>query len=512
MEVKYISFSRQVCLNNRMLCNDKVNIIHLPTRFCMQKKFLSNLLLTLGTNLLVKPVWILGIDRTFQNRLGLEAYGAYTNLFTFSLVLGLLLDFGINNYNSASLARNPRDLQKQFMPLLMIKAGLCLVYLLLTIGLGLWYGFRGEFIWLLGVLCINQCLTYASTFFRSTLSGLQLYRTDALVSSVDRLVMIVGGATVLMFAVFPISISTFVYLQTAGYLVAAGTSLVVLYPHLHQIRFSFRPEGVKAIFKNSLPFAVLALLMMLYTRLDVLLIKKLMPEGDVENGIYAQSTRLLDAVNMMAVLVSGLLLPMFSSMLKNRESITPLVKLAMLVLWVPAVTGVVFCYIYGADIMQLLYHETNPYHTAVFKLCITSVLPMCVMYIFGTLLTARGKLKVLIQTSLLALALNAMGNFWFIPRMGAGGAAIVGICTHGLVAVLNMVVVIRQLPVNISLMHLVKFLVLGIWCYGILSLLTGMGLSILPALTGYLLISGAIVLVLRIIDTETLKRALKRFQ
>lgn len=478
----------------------------------MQKKFLSNLLIVLGANLLVKPIWILGIDRTFQNRLGLESYGIYANLFTFSLVLGLLLDFGINNYNSSSLARNPSDLRKQFMPLLLIKGSLCLVYIVLTMGLGFWYGFRGELLWLLGVLCLNQCLTYASTFFRSTLTGLQLYKADALISSVDRLVMIVAGTTVLLFSVFSISISTFIYLQTIGYLIAALVSLGVLYPHLHQIEFSFQLHEIIPVFKKSLPFAVLALLMMLYTRIDVLLIPKLLSDGDLENGIYAQSTRLLEAVNMMAVLVSGLLLPMFSSMFKKREPITPLVKLAMLILWVPAIMGVMFCYVYAADIMDLLYHEKNPYHTGVFIFCISSVLPICVMYIFGTLLTARGKLKVLIQTAALALVFNTLANYWLIPKMGAEGAAIVAVCTHCLVALLNMAVALNQLPVKVDVSHLLKFPLLAALCYGSLFLLNQSEFSFGVNLFGYLIISGALVLVLQIIDIETLKRSIKRFR
>jgi O-antigen/teichoic acid export membrane protein len=478
----------------------------------MQKKFLSNLLITLAANLLVKPVWILGIDRVFQNRLGLEAYGIYTNLFTFSIVLGLLLDFGINNYNSSSLARNANNLQKQFVPLLSIKAGLGAVYLVLTITLGFWYGFRGESLWLLGVLCLNQCLTYASTFFRSTLSGLQLYRADAVISSVDRLVMIIAGATVLIFAVFPVSVTTFVYLQTIGYLVAAMVSFVVLLPHLDHIQFKVNLHDLKPVFKQSLPFAVLALLMMLYTRMDVLLIKKLVPGGDIENGIYAQSIRLFDAVNMMAVLVSGLLLPMFSSMLSKREPVTPLVKLGMMVLWVPAIMGVVFCYIYGADIMNVLYHENNPYHTRVFVCCISSVLPMCMMYIFGTLLTARGKLVVLIRTAALALVINAAANYWLIPKMGAEGAAWVALFTHSVVAVLNMIVVLKKLPVHVSIAHLLKFPVMAVVCYGVLWTGHYMGFGKVANSIVYVVVSGALVLVLQIIDIETLKRAVKRFR
>jgi O-antigen/teichoic acid export membrane protein len=495
-----------------MHCNDKVKSIHLPTHCPMRKKFLVNLFITLLANLLVKPIWILGIDRTFQNRLGLEAYGAYTSVFTFSLILGLLLDFGINNYHSSALARNPHHLQKQFVPLVFIKLGLAFGYVLLTMVLGWWYGFKGEYLWLLFVLCINQCLSYCSTFLRSTLTGLQLYKTDAVISSVDRFAMIIAGSSVLLFVLFPVTVSSFVYIQTIGYFIALIVSFFALYPHLRQIEFKLDLRAIKPALRVSFPFAVLALIMMLYTRTDVLLIKKMLPNGDTENGIYAQSIRLLDAVNMLAVLVSGLLLPMFSSMLKQRQPINDLVKSAMLVLWVPAIMGVVFCYHFANEIMLLLYHETNPYHASILMVCISSVLPMCVMYIFGTLLTARGKMRVLIQTAVVALGVNIMGNLWLIPRMGAEGAAWVALCTYSVVAIGNMWVALNRLPIKVSSGYLIRFPLFGFFCYGLLKMMLLADISVVATIGGYIVLGGVMVILLQLVDAHTLKKVQKRFR
>ena len=67
----------------------------------MPKKILANLFLLLAINLLIKPFWILGIDRTVQNTVGNQAYGQYMVLFNLSVMLTMLLDFGINNYTSS---------------------------------------------------------------------------------------------------------------------------------------------------------------------------------------------------------------------------------------------------------------------------------------------------------------------------------------------------------------------------------------------------------------------------
>ena len=73
------------------------------------------------------------------------------------------------------------------------------------------------------------------------------------------------------------------------------------------------------ILKKKLSFAVLILLMTFYNRIDTVMMERMLPEGEnnIQAGIYAQAYRLLDATNMIAYLFAGLLLPLFSRMLKG---------------------------------------------------------------------------------------------------------------------------------------------------------------------------------------------------
>jgi O-antigen/teichoic acid export membrane protein len=73
----------------------------------MLRKFAGKLLLLLIANLLVKPVWILGIDRHVQDIVGTKAYGLYAALFNFSFLFSMLLDVGINQYANARVAQEP---------------------------------------------------------------------------------------------------------------------------------------------------------------------------------------------------------------------------------------------------------------------------------------------------------------------------------------------------------------------------------------------------------------------
>ena len=61
----------------------------------MRKTFVTNLLLLLFLNLLVKPFYIFGIDRTVQNVVGTEVYGLYAAMFSLSIIFNIILNIFI---------------------------------------------------------------------------------------------------------------------------------------------------------------------------------------------------------------------------------------------------------------------------------------------------------------------------------------------------------------------------------------------------------------------------------
>ncbi|MBP9795128.1 MAG: hypothetical protein KBD42_03775, partial [Chitinophagales bacterium] len=93
----------------------------------MRKNFITNISFLLLLNLLVKPFWILGIDRSVQNTIGPDAYGVYFALFNFAWLFQVVLDFGINNFNNRMVARQPEKLGQYLFSTLIAKFVLSIV-------------------------------------------------------------------------------------------------------------------------------------------------------------------------------------------------------------------------------------------------------------------------------------------------------------------------------------------------------------------------------------------------
>ena len=410
----------------------------------MKRLFVTNLGLVLFLNLLVKPFWIFGIDRSVQNAVGSENYGFYFALFNFSLILNILLDLGITNYNNRNIAQHNQLLSKHLSNVIVLKFLLALLYMVVCLAIGFIINYDAEQIKMLVFLVFNQFLLSFILYLRSNLSGLHLFKTDSFVSVLDRLLMIGICAILLWGHVTSTSfkIEWFVYSQTLAYFITAVITLFIVLRKAGLIKLHFDRSFFLVFLKQSYPFALLILLMSFYNRIDSVMIERLLPAkvGDEEAGIYAQSYRILDAASMISFLFAGLLLPIFSKMLKNKEPVDQLVSFSFRLIIVPVVIFVVAAVLYSNELMKFLYHGTDLHYSAqIFSIIIPGLIAISTTYIYGTLLTANGKLKYLNIMAASAMVVNISLNFLLIPHLNALGSAVSSLTTQGLTAIFQVI-------------------------------------------------------------------------
>jgi O-antigen/teichoic acid export membrane protein len=405
----------------------------------MQRKFVTNLALVLALNLLIKPFWVLGIDRVVQNHVGVEQYGYYYSLFGFSFLLNIILDFGITNFNLKNIAQNNHLLNKHFASIVFLRILLAATFAIVTLGIGLIIGYSWLMMEMLIVLTLNQILISFILYLRSNLAGLHLFKTDSVISVLASIIMIAICGFLLWTHAFdtPDGIRWFIYAQTFAYFITAVITFVIVIDKAKVSRLSWNWPFFLMILKKSYPFAVLVLLMTFYNRIDVVMLERMLDKGAEQSGIYASAYRLLDATNMIAVLFAGLLLPIFARMIKLKHSVEPMVRLSFSLLVVPAFVIAICSYFFRTELMTLLYRGTTHIEQSakVFGLLMSCFVPIASSYIFGTLLTANGSMKQLNIMASCGMAINILMNFFLIPKMEAYGSAISSLTTQMLTAV-----------------------------------------------------------------------------
>ncbi len=403
--------------------------------------------------MLIKPFYIFGIDRTVQITVGTIDYGLFTVLYNFSILYYILLDLGMSNYNNRTISQQP-DLLKEYLPnFLIIKILLSFVYLGIVFLLAWIWGYRGLKISLLLPLALNQIFIGFILYFRSNIAALHFFKWDAILSVFDRILVIIICSVLLWGGVVgQFEIEYFVYAQTFAYALTAFVSLgLVLFLtkkqfidfsifNFFKLNISITKETIFKIIKESYPYALLVLLMTIYNRIDSIMIEKLLPDGLEQVGIYAAAYRLLDAVNIFGVLFGGLLLPIFSKMLIQKDNIETLTFTAFKLIFAFSATVAIVTATFGQEIMNLLYGTAvTTVWVNIFELLIFSFIPIASVYIFGTLLTANANLHQLNLIAISGVLLNIILNLLLIPTYKAYGATLATLITQSLVAIVHIV-------------------------------------------------------------------------
>jgi O-antigen/teichoic acid export membrane protein len=428
----------------------------------LKRKFISNLILLLFLNLLIKPFWFFGIEIPVQNLVGDASYGMYFALLNFSMLLNILLDVGITSYNNRNIAQHNFLLSKHFSNIVGLKFLLAIVYAIFCLSVATIIGYDKIQVHLLFFLMFNQFLISFTLYLRSNISGLHLFRTDSIISVLDRSFMIIICSILLFTNAFKdqFTIEWFVYAQTVAYVTTALITFAIVLRKSGKIKLHLNLKFSLVFLRKSYPYALLILLMSFYNRIDSVMLERLLPfpMGKEQAGIYAQSFRLLDAVSMFGVLFAGLLLPIFAKMIKQKEPVGKMIKLSYTLLIVPAIIIAVSSVYYNQQIMDYLYTSNTEHSSDILGILMIGFIGIATTYIFGTLLTANGSMKHLNIMAFSAMVLNVVLNLILIPRFNALGSAYASLATQIFAGVIQLVLVVIIFKLKPEIKFIIRLL------------------------------------------------------
>jgi O-antigen/teichoic acid export membrane protein len=420
-------------------------------------RFYSSLGLLVLLNIIIKPVWIFGIDRQVQNIAGEAAYGTYFSLLNFSIVFSFLLDWGFTAYFNRQLASRTKDFTAHIGTFFLYKLILSVLYAFIVLGIA-WLSGINKWSILISVVII-QVLTSIFIFLRSIITALQWFRLDAWFSVLDKGLMIIicGGFLLFPQALSVLSIEKFLHIQIACTLVAVVSAIIVLYAN----KINFKTSAfvvTREVFRDMLPFAMIVLLMSAHYRLDGFLLERIHTDGAAQAGIYAAAFRLLDAANMVGYLFAAFLLPFVARHTNNRTMIAAVTLTTRHVLIVFSVGVTITVLFLGGWLQEILYHTDSRENLVVLQWCLPALIGYSLVHIYGTVLTATGRLTDFCLIVLLSLVLNIFLNIILIPGWGAKGCCIAAIVSQSICGLITMIVATKKTGLDIHFLSILKYL------------------------------------------------------
>lgn len=438
----------------------------------MKKFFVVNLLFMLSLNLLIKSFWILGIDRSVQNALPSGEYGVYYALLNFSYLFNIILDFGINNFNNKTIAQNTFLLKKYFARILPLKLILAGVYIVAVFAVALIGGYKSRAFNMLMWLCLFQILTYFLTYFRSNISGLLLFKTDSILSILDKSLTIIF-CSILLWTSFlkeDFKVEYFVYVQVLSIFISCVVALAICLTKTGFIKLVWNKAFMLAILKYGFPFALLSLLMSFYNRIDSVFLERLLDDNGFAAGVYASGFRLVDSANMVSYLFSVILLPFFAKLIKDskllptdfvgekNKNIKDIIKISFHLLLVLSMGFVLVSFLYSNELMTLLYNKNIEESAEVYRILCFCFIPVSTTYIFGTLLTANGSMKKLNIVAACGMVMNIVLNIILVPKYQQNGSAVSSLVSQVVTAILQVWIAIRIFNISFNAKYVTKII------------------------------------------------------
>ncbi|MFI5134253.1 MAG: polysaccharide biosynthesis C-terminal domain-containing protein [Chitinophagales bacterium] len=471
----------------------------------MHRVFFRNLAFLVSLNLVIKPIWIFGIDRTVQNVVGASGYGIYFVLTNLSLLTQIILDLGISSYNNRLIAQQEHLLTRQLSHVFSIKLILSGIYLLITVAAALILNYTGHSLFLLFMICVNQILASLITYVRSNISALHHFKVDSTFSVMDKALMILICGTMLYVPSLKSQfiIDWFVYAQLVSYLITLAGALIYVLNISGKIPLNFSFSFSIDLLKSVFPFALLIALMMIYGRIDGVMIEKLLPvDGEREAGLYASAFRLIDAFNQFGFLFSMLLLPIFSRMISTKQNIERLAVSGFTVIHISAVIICTGTWFFAGNIMHLLYTEGTDYSAEILRILMLSILGSTTIYIFSTLLTASNNLRQLIYVAVCAVILNFLSNRILIPHFKALGSAMAAATTQIGVGCAHLLISIFIFKFHVNKLLILKIVLFAASCILIFWIMKSAPISWLISLVTGSILCVLSAFVLRLVEVK----------
>ena len=222
-------------------------------------------------------------------------------------------------------------------------------------------------------------------------------------------------------------------------------------------------EYIKNTLKVSLPYGMALILQTLYLRLDILLISIML--GEVAVGIYGVAARVLESTLVLGVFFGQAVLPKISAEESDHRKVADILSWGaekLFLISLPLIIGVMA---FAPDIVALLSSgeflstTTEWKSDMMMRILIPTVFFAFLNQLFTFTLVAKNRQNFLLIVNGTALGLNAILNFYLLPRYGITAAAFATVFCEVIAFILLTREVLKHFHLHFSLKNILILLV-----------------------------------------------------
>jgi len=359
--------------------------------------------------------------------LGVDGFGVWNFAVALTAFFSIFVNFGLGTLATREIARDPASANKYLGHVIPIQVIFGVIAFSVSALLVNVLGYSQQTIYVVYILTVGIVVTTISSQFSSVFQAFERMGFTALATIISNAAALCGAVIGILLHVNVVGIALF-------YLIANGVALAFSYALC--ARDFFVPQlGIDVAFwrnvlKEAWPMAVLALGVLLYFRIDVIILSLL--KGDAAVGLYSVAYNFSEATTVVPTMFISALFPVLSRLHqeKSKQSFTDVcaksikymlcIALPMaftVTLWAPAIIITIFGSAYSGSVLAL-------------QIIIWSAVAMYVSIILGRTFIAANLQALNMKIVMTTVVFNVILNVLVIPRYSYIGASYTTVATE----------------------------------------------------------------------------------
>ena len=356
--------------------------------------------------------------------LGPEKLGIYSFVITLLFIFNSFSDSGISMFLTKEMAQDRTKTQKLFSNHFSIQTVITVIAILLLCivahSANSLLMRNMLLIGGLGVLFNNCILPFAAVL---------MAHEDMKFNTISALI---GGIATVLITVIGIYWQFDLYYFMLLAIIPSLISFIVVFilgVKYIKIQFSWNRTVIKKIILSSLPFFALTATGLLYSRMDLLMLKVM--DSNQAAGLYNVAYKIIFFLFVIPASVRSAIYPMFANYHKNSKdkllfAISKTIKYMLII----SILISIVIFLYADSLVYILFGKQFHQSAECLKLLVWMFIPYCGYIVSMFYLNAGGDIKYVTKISLAGLIANIGLNLYLIPQYSLNGAAMATVITE----------------------------------------------------------------------------------
>lgn len=390
---------------------------------------------------------------TVARYLGVEQYGVFAPALSLALIAAVFADLGLRMSVLKAGSSTGGKLTGVATYAFGSKSLLVLVvYSILLLAAAI-LGFKDREFYLVAILGAGIFLGSFSELFSAILQAKEKMTLVSAVTAGFRMVLL---ASVLLAVVNQGDVMAVAWAYAVANLLGAILSGALALPFLLSERFI--PVPIKPLIAETFQFGLAAILAALLLQADIVMLRLLHPQGQIESGLYAAVFRLIALLYGVTIVVQAAVIPRLYKYSSDKAKLEWAYRI--LLRWSLAASVILSAVsvVLAPALVTLFFGlEYLPAWPAMAVLAL-SLCPHQLNYACGDVLYALGRQGWRATALAATVCMNIVLNLFLIPRYGAVGAAASTLVSELFLLVMLFVVLQKNCPVKILQMFSVPII------------------------------------------------------